>query len=123
MGVRCIDTYGGYSEASTSVTVAKPTDVDVNALNDQFSTLADEQNTGQLVALASTFVSTLSDGGAQLSEAQKKLQMQMTDSVSQDNILDEKDMTENAATTPYFPKMPHASMVARISVLSLFSVK
>ena len=82
VNVRCIDTYGGYSEASAQVVVVKPTKIDVGALENQFSTLAGEQNTGQLVALASTFVSTLTQGGTVLSEEQKKLQMQMTDSVS-----------------------------------------
>ena len=64
--------------------MVKPVKIDVGALNDQFSQLADEQNTGQLVALASTFVETLSKGGTGLSEEHKKLQMQMTDSVSID---------------------------------------
>ena len=80
--VRCIDTYGGYSEAYQKVTVVPPTKIDVNALANQLSTLADEQNMGQLVALASTFVSTLTTGGTELSEEQKELQMAMTDSVT-----------------------------------------
>ena len=63
------------------MSVVPPTKIDVGALSNQFSTLADEQTTGQLVALASTFVSTLTQGVTVLSEAQKALQMKMTDSV------------------------------------------
>ena len=54
----------------------------MGALGDALTNLADEQNTGQLVALASTFVSTLTAAGAELSEEQKALQQAMTDSVS-----------------------------------------
>ena len=79
--VRCIDSFGGYSEAFQTVEVKPPTKVDVSALGETLTNLADQQNTGQLVALASTFVSTLTAAGAQLTTEQKKLQMAMTDSV------------------------------------------
>ena len=64
------------------VEVKTPTTIDLSSLGDAFTNLADEQNTGKLVALASTFVSTLTTGGTELTEEQKNLQMQMTDSVS-----------------------------------------
>ena len=87
--MRCIDIYGGYSEAYQKITVNAPTTVDVNALGDQLTNLADEQNAAQLIALASTFVSTLTTGGAELSEEQKNLQMAMTDSVRYFVLFDE----------------------------------
>ena len=79
--VRCINIYGGYSEAFERVTVNAPTAVDVSELGDKITNLVDEQNTGQLIALASTFVATLTAAGSELTDDQMKLQMQMTDSV------------------------------------------
>ena len=81
MFVRCIDAHGGYSEANTRVQVVAPTEVDISALRSQLSTLSDEQNAGKIIALASTFVSTLTSGGGELTEDQKELQMAMTDAV------------------------------------------
>ena len=80
--MRCIDIFGGYSEAFQKVTVNTPTEVDVNALGDQLTNLRDEQNTGKLVALAGAFVSTLTASGVELTDDQKNLQMQMTDTVN-----------------------------------------
>ena len=59
--VRCVDDLGGYSEAFNSVIVTVPTKVNMTSLGNAVTNLVDEQNTGQLVALASSFVSTLTD--------------------------------------------------------------
>ena len=63
--------------------VKAPTKVDVGALGAALTNLADQQNTGKLIGLASTFVSTLSASGTVLTDEQKALQQSMTNSVSE----------------------------------------
>lgn len=61
--------------------VEAPQTIDLNTLGSQLTNLADQQNTGQLVALAASFVSTITAGGAQQSAQQKALQQALTDQV------------------------------------------
>ena len=85
-----MDVYGGFSEAFEHVEVKAPVAIDLRLLNEKLTTLVDEQNTAQLVALATTFVSTITASAAELSDEQKTLQMTMVDSVSMSMIKDQK---------------------------------
>ena len=81
--VRCIDVNGAYSEGFQNITINEPsTPPDVNAIGEQLNRLKDQQNTGQVVGLATAYVSTVATGDREMTDEEKKLQQSMTDSVS-----------------------------------------
>ena len=82
--VRCFDKYGGYSSRTfnTNIRVTVPKKINTNALNEELDKLAGEQNMGALMALASTFVSTMNSGNVVgIPPEQRALQAAMTSNV------------------------------------------
>ena len=65
-----------------------PVKVDLKAVEDKLTSLADEQNTGELVTLGANFVSTITANGAQKTEEQTKIQQTLTDKVYIDVKID-----------------------------------
>ena len=79
--VRCMDNVEGYSEGHVEVKVDEPTKIDVKKMGEDLETLSGEQNSQQIVKLASSFVETLTKGGKKLSGEEKELQEKLTDKV------------------------------------------
>lgn len=100
--VKCIDTFGGFSEQSLLVTVTAPTIIDTASVQASFDQLVGEQNIGGFIVLASTFASTLT---GMITDAEKALQMGMTSKMCEDTssveTQDQKDQLNDglAVTT------------------------
>lgn len=80
--VRCIDIYGGYSQATAQVYVEKPTEVNDTSIEEEVNALADEQNMPKIIALGSLLIDTLQEREVELNEKQKEIQENILTMVS-----------------------------------------
>lgn len=80
--MRCIDIYGGYSQATAQVYVEKPTEVNDTSIEEEVNALADEQNMPKIIALGSLLIDTLQEREVELNEKQKEIQENILTMVS-----------------------------------------